>query len=390
MNYLFIIKSNNKTKGGSVFAPLIIRDVITDIYKLKIDTLFFKEVNFRSLLFNLKISDPKVIKVNQQSNAVEIESIIQLLIWLFKNINDYNLVIVHGIWSYIYIFSSLFCIFFKKPFCFHPHGSLDPFDICKKKRIFKYFIGYFIYRNIFNYCSGIIFTSNLESQKSKIFGSSVNKYIANLTSPTKIDNLKLNGNQISEIKKKYLLKKEKKILLFLSRIDSKKGLDILLKSLSILNQEKKIAVLLIAGVGNKKYMKYISNLIKELDLTDDIRLLGHISGEEKSDIIKISDLFVLPTLNENFGIAIVEALQNNLPVLITKDVYIHEDIINENAGYLCNREPLQLSDKIKSLLFLLNDVKNEKQYSNCFNRKFSREICAKQHVNIYSRLSKKV
>ena len=386
MNYLFIIKSNNKTKGGSVFAPLIIRDVITEFYKTKISTLFFKETNFFCLLFTLNFSQPKYVKVNNQSFSIEIDSISQLLIWFLKNINKYNLVILHGVWSNIYIISSLLCLIFKKPFCFHPHGSLDTFDINKRKKFFKKLNGYLFYRNIFSHSSGLIFTSILESNRSKTYGANVNKYIAKLTSPNKTDNRKLDKHKVLKIKKKYKIKKEKKILLFLSRIDPKKGLDILLEALYLINKEEKSMVLIIAGIGNKNYINYIKKLIKKLNLGEDVRLLGHVSGNEKSDIMKISDLFVLPTLNENFGIAIVESLQNNLPVLITKDVYIYKEILKENACYICDRDPYNLSIKISNILIHRKDNKYEKKYINCFNNKFSREICAQEHFNIYKKL----
>lgn len=387
MNLLFFINSNNQSKGGAVFAPIIIRDVIIDFYNLKIDTLFFKEKRFWNLIFNFNISKPKYKKLNNKSNSFEFDSISQLLIWLFKNLKNYNLLVFHGIWSYIYVIGSIFCILARKPFCFHPHGSLDPFDFNKKKRLIKSFLGFLIYKFIFSFSSGLIFTSYLELVRSKTFNVKISKYIGCLTSPNELSNKEINFERINKLKHEYKIFKNKKILLFLSRIDSKKGLDILLKSLALIKSNSDNYVLLIAGVGEKNYSNYINNLIKSLNLDSEVRLLGHIENDKKIEIMKISDLFILPSLNENFGIAIVEALQNNLPVLITKDVYIHEAIIRESAGYLCNRDPHDLADLIQKIL---NNPRYNKtnQYLNCFNKNFSRQKCAQENFNIYSEIIK--
>lgn len=382
MNLLFIIKSYNQTKGGSVFAPIIIRDVISEFKEINIDTLFFEEKSLWKIIFNFKLHEPKYKKINSKSNLIKVDSFIQLLIWLFKNKKNYNLFVLHGLWSYIYFICSLFFSIQRKPFCFHPHGSLDPFDIYKKGKLKKNLVGFFFYKFIFNYSSGIIFTTLLESLRSTTFGSKVPKYIASLTSPSKTINKQLKSEQINIIKSKLNIKKNKKILLFLSRIDSKKGLDILLRALFLINADNKSVFLLIAGVGEIKYINYINSLIKRLELNSDVIFLGHINEAKKSEIMQISDLFVLPSLNENFGIAVVESLQNRLPVVITKDVFIHHPIIKEKAGYLCNRDPNQLSKLIEDIIFEKIN-KDSNIYLNCFNRNFSREKCAEEHFKAY-------
>ena len=387
MRLLFIIKSNNEKKGGSVTAPLLIRDVISEFYDLSIDTIFFKENKFWKILLNLNINKPKIYKISKDNLSIEINSFIQFIIWLNRNKNNYSLFVLHGIWSNIYIISSLFCIFNKKTYCFHPHGSLDPFDINKKKKLIKHFLGNIFYKHIFKLCSGIVFTSNLESLRSKTFKSKPKKYIATLTSPNKIIDENINTKRIVELKIKHKIKNEIKVLLFLSRIDEKKGIDILFEAVSYLKRLNKSFILLVAGSGDKDYLNYIKKLVKDLDIDSYVRFIGHIKGDLKLEIMKISDLFVLPTLNENFGIAIVEALQNKLPVLITKEVYIHEKIIENNAGYICNRNPKELSLMLFDLLFKLKRY-NSENYLKCFNNNFSRKKCADQHFNAYKTMLK--
>jgi len=368
-------------------APTIIRDVITEYHKTRVDLIFFKKTSIFNLFFKLNFSNPNIKKFNNNSSIIEISSFSQLFYWLINNNKNYNLFILHGIWTPLILLTSLYLSISRKPFCFHPHGALDPFDLNKKKKFLKNIFGIIFYNLIFNFSSGLIFTSILEAKRSKTFGAKPFKYIATLSSPFKEIGEELSIYQTKNLRDKYQIEENQRILLFLSRIDSKKGLDILLKSLKLINEEKKSVVLLIAGSGEKNYTKFIKNLIDKLNLKKYVRFIGHVSGKKKLELFKISDLFILPSLNENFGIAIVESLQNKLPVLITKEVYIHKKIIKNKAGYLCNRNPLQLANLIIKILESDN-IKEPEIYLNCFNSNFSRERCAIEHFRIYSELSK--
>lgn len=385
MNWLFILNTANEQSGGVVSAPIIIRDGITDFYNVRVDLLHFKETNIWNRFFKIIFSQPKIVEVNPKSNLIEITSISQLLFWMFKNMKNYNLFIIQGIWPYIYMLISLIFVVFKKPFCFHSHGALDPFDINKSKKSLKTFLGFFVYKFLFNCSSGIIFTSKLEAFYAKTFGSDTPKFIATLSTPSIKKNKILTAYQEKKIRKNYNIKSDEKILLFLNRIDQYKGLDILIKSLSNINFKEFPLVLVIAGKVEKKYKYYIEKLIKKLNLEKNIRLVGFLQGNKKIEIMKISDLYVLPTCKENFGIAIVEALQNKLPVIITKEVYISEIIIESKAGYICDRNSKNLSKLIKNILKKRNliDLNNCKI---CFEKNFSKEKCAKEHFKIYSEM----
>ncbi|MDR9405217.1 MAG: glycosyltransferase [Halothece sp. Uz-M2-17] len=111
-------------------------------------------------------------------------------------------------------------------------------------------------------------------------------------------------------------KPSKKTLLFLSRIHEKKGLLNLVEAwaqLQPLNWQ-----LIIAGPNEKGYQEVIEKKIQALKLTDSISFPGEVVGEAKWELYRQADLFVLPTLSENFGIVIAEALACETPVMTTK------------------------------------------------------------------------
>jgi glycosyltransferase involved in cell wall biosynthesis len=106
-------------------------------------------------------------------------------------------------------------------------------------------------------------------------------------------------------------------LLFLGRIHPKKGIDLLLRSWKMLAPRFPDWELLVAGPDNGGYMKTMIGLKNELELSR-VSFLGPVFGQEKTKIYQSSDLFVLPTHSENFGLTVAEALANNVPAIVTK------------------------------------------------------------------------
>lgn len=142
-----------------------------------------------------------------------------------------------------------------------------------------------------------------------------------------------NGIDLSEYPlKNYPLSKEKKKILFLSRIHPKKGIEYLINVWE--KMDKKIRnnwEIDIAGNGDTDYIKRLSNLIKEKSLQNEIKIIGSKFGTEKTGTYHSADLFVLPTHSENFGIVIAEALACGVPVITTKGTP-WEELESHNAG----------------------------------------------------------
>ena len=112
-------------------------------------------------------------------------------------------------------------------------------------------------------------------------------------------------------------KLNKRKLLFLSRIHETKGLDLLLDAWEAIHETFADWELVIAGPIEGSYPRYIQNLARQKNLND-VTFTGELKGSDKSNRFYESDLFVLPTRSENFGIAIAEALAHGLPVITTK------------------------------------------------------------------------
>ena len=125
--------------------------------------------------------------------------------------------------------------------------------------------------------------------------------------------------------------KSMKRLLFLSRIHSKKGVDILLRAWARIEKEFPGWRLDIVGPLDGKYPEAMEALAKEMGLQR-VSFVGELGGEEKSRAYTTADLFVLPSHSENFGVVAAEALAHGTPVVVTKGAP-WEGLVTHHCGW---------------------------------------------------------
>ena len=90
--------------------------------------------------------------------------------------------------------------------------------------------------------------------------------------------------------------------------------------------------------------------INIFNLNSNIRWLGFISSQDLSSFYGVSDLFILPSLEEAFGIAAVEAMAYGVPVVLSKKVPIWKEVVDHHAGLVADLFPRDIAGAIKTLL----------------------------------------
>jgi glycosyltransferase involved in cell wall biosynthesis len=129
-------------------------------------------------------------------------------------------------------------------------------------------------------------------------------------------------------------------VLFLGRLHPKKGLDVLLDAWPRVSASREAARLVIAGSGDKSLVKEISG----------VEFKGFVTGEAKADCLANADVFVLPSHNENFGIAVLEAIAAGVPVVVSPGVQLAPWIKDRGLGIVTDRDPVALADAILAVL----------------------------------------
>lgn len=236
------------------------------------------------------------------------------------NANKTDIYHGNGLWELPVHFMSIIAFRKKTPYIISPHGTLDEWSLkkgwLKKKLVLKIF-----QRKDLKRASCIHVTSFREKQNIRSLG--FKNPVAIIPNGIDLENNSSNLN---------FLPKEKKIL-YLSRIHPVKGIENLITAWSKIDKNfRKGWVVDIVGNGDAKYVSFLKQMIQEKSLESELIFRGPIYNNDKRIAFKEARLFVLPTLSENFGIAIAEALASSLPVITTKGAP-WEDLEKFNCGF---------------------------------------------------------
>ena len=345
MRILHIIPSVNPIIGGPIQG---IRNYENDLVDLGVqrDLVTFENPD------DIKLWQfPKTLRLIGLGKAKSILRYNKNLIpWLKKNLDKYDYIIINGIWSYhsYAVVKSFKWIKINKPESVIPkvfvmiHGMLDPWfqtDASRRlKSIRNFFYWHLIEKYVINYVDGLFFTCEEELllARTAFRGYRPNQEI-NIgygieAPPSQSCKMKIAFQKYSTLYSK------EPYLLFLSRINPKKGLDLLLKAYQQLGNEPdfcyRIPSLIIAGPGiETEYgQKLISFIEENPKVKSKVQLVGHLSGDAKWGAIYGCEAFILPSHQENFGIAVAEALACSKPVIITNKINIFREIENGDGG----------------------------------------------------------
>jgi glycosyltransferase involved in cell wall biosynthesis len=268
----------------------------------------------------------------------------RLLPWLKDNLRHYNAVIVHGLWLYssfaVYLAMKSIKIQDRPKYFVMPHGMLDPyFQKAEGRRLKAIRNGLYwklVENKVVNNADGILFTCEeeclLAKQPFQLYRPQ-REYVIGLGVEDPPPYKKVMDVAFQNTCK-YL--EDRPFLLFLSRIHEKKGVDLLVKAYEsfLLNAEIELPALVIAGPGlETSYGQRIEKFVSENEqLKNCVFFPGMLSGDAKWGAFYNCEAFILPSHQENFGIAVVEALACGKPVLISDKVNIWREIKNGNGG----------------------------------------------------------
>jgi glycosyltransferase involved in cell wall biosynthesis len=250
--------------------------------------------------------------------------------WLRTHIPKFDLVALHAVFSFVTLRASQECQRLGVPYVLHPHGSLDPFDL-QKRRLFKRLLGPILIRPILKGSAGVFCTSQREAALLETYNTSPRRFVVPLPVPP-VEGL---PSSRYEFRRKHGIPENAFVVLFLSRFDYKKGLDFLVPAISECRKNCSDLYFVLAGGGKEDFVQKLRQRIADSNLAPWTREIGFVAGKEKASAFLAADLFALPSLNENFGMVIVEAMQNGLPVLVSDQVYIHQELVAANAGFVC-------------------------------------------------------
>lgn len=301
-----------------------------------------------------------------------------LFFFLIRNIKKYDLVHITAVWNFPVFAAFLACKLMKKKYIISPRGTIYKETIELKSSKFKKIYYNLIAKRCLQNASFIHYTSLDEAEKVSSF--------LKLKSPYKIIP---NGIEILYSKKFSKNENHEPYFLFLGRISLKKGLDILIEAFAKFKLINRTHKLYIVGPDEEKYKSTLEVLIHNLGIKGEIVFIDLVKGEEKNKIYQNAEAFVLTSYSENFGMTVVEAMQNDCPIIISDKVGIQDTILQYEAGIVCN---LNIESICESFVKIIADpqyrTKITENGRKCIREEFDIDSVAKKFVLVYNDILK--
>ena len=251
---------------------------------------------------------------------------------LKREIPTFDVVHIHSLYRVHLPLAVYFCRKYDVPFVLKPHGSLDPY-LFGRRRWRKWPHELMFERRAFAHAAAVHFTSKEEqllATTTSVFDDALPYQRVVVPSGVVIpEGLRANDKKATDFFERFPECSGKDIVLFLSRINFKKGLDILVKAFGIVAAKKENAHLVIVGPDNEGYARRVKKWLEEEGVLQRTTFTGMLLGGDKQAAFNAATVFVLPSYTENFGIAILEASSAELPVVISNKVNIWRE---KNVG----------------------------------------------------------
>ena len=240
--------------------------------------------------------------------------------WLYAHTREFDVVHVHALFSYATIPGCRAARRAGVPYVMRPLGTLDAWSLGQKSWKKTPYLR-LIERTHLKYAAAIHATSESEAAAVRAlgYGQKVRVIPLGVASPTAFIRLAPRLGAPTR-------------LLFLSRLHPKKGIPLLLDAVRQARSVGASIELTIAGDGPYAYRTELGAVVRSMALEDVVVFVGHVEGEAKQRLFAESDIFVLPSKQENFGIAVAEALAAGLPVIVSDQVAIADDVSVAGAG----------------------------------------------------------
>lgn len=267
--------------------------------------------------------------------------------WLHAHVKDYAVVHVHGVFSFASMVAPRAARAARVPFIIRPLGILNSWGMENRRRRIKALSFRLLDKPLLDAAAAIHYTSTAEHLQAMQLGIRAPGHVIPLgidLSP--FDNL----SDTRVFYGAFPSARNRDVILFLSRIDKKKGIDLLVDAFALVLKERPGAHLVIAGDGDAAYAAAMRNRATSLGIASGITWAGHLEGEMKLAAFAAAKLFVLPSSSENFGIALLEAMAAGVASVSCSEVALAADSAPAHAVALAERTPQSFSSQTLRLL----------------------------------------
>ncbi|MCO5936051.1 glycosyltransferase [Mucilaginibacter sp. RB4R14] len=291
-----------------------------------------------------------------------------LLKALWKRAKEFDVIHIHAWWNLVSVLSCAIALAKGVPVILSPRGTLSNYSFANnntgKKRIIHALLG----KKLLAKCH-IHVTAARESVSILDVVKPLN--ITTIPNFVKLPTANVERPAVADGPIK---------LLFFSRIEEKKGLDILLQALNTVTIPFHVTI---AGDGDITYINKLKASVTDPAITAKITWAGFYN-DDKFILLSQHDLLVLPSHDENFGNVVIESLSVGTPVLISYNVGLANYVKDHNLGWICDTDAASVSDAINNMTDYNTKITEiQKKAPGIIRADFSGSRLQQQYINFY-------
>lgn len=276
--------------------------------------------------------------------------------WIANNVARFDGVVAHSVWTYESVAVAR-ATRGRIPYAVFTHGMLDPwfrkhYPLKHLKKCFYWPVQYPVLRN----ARSVLFTSRLESELAprSFWPNRWTSLVVPYGTNAPPSNLEAQQQAFCEMLPQLT---GRSFLLFLSRIHEKKGCDLLIEAFASVASGHREIDLVIAGPDKDGLQGKLAGLAQRLGIAERVHWPGMLTGDAKWGALRACEAMVLPSHQENFGVIVAEALACGRPALISNQVNVWPQVVEDGTGLV---EPDTL-DGVRSLLTRWFDLSDDEK-----------------------------
>ena len=261
--------------------------------------------------------------------------------WLIRNVHGFDVVHIHALFSFLPSLAMRYCRRKSIPYIVRPSGLLCRWSLTQSKLRKTMFLA-LSDRAGLNAASMIEYTADLEREEASDLG---------LVSPTCVVPYGVHVAPVvpqsrNRLREKLGLNEAQPLILYMSRVHPKKGIELLLDAFE--RWERPDKFLVIAGHTDGEYDRKVMERVQSGPCRDKVCFWGFATGEGKQLLLQGADVFVLPSYSESFGIVVAEAIAAGLPVITTRGVPLYSFIERYGFGWIVGTSPASITEALET------------------------------------------
>jgi glycosyltransferase involved in cell wall biosynthesis len=293
---------------------------------------------------------------------------------LMKAVQGHDVVHIHALFSFASTTAAWVARYSRVPYVVRPLGTLGCYGMRARRRRLKRLSTALVEGPIIRRAAAMHFTSRAELEEAEALGLPMRGVVI----PLGVD---WEGPPAAPVAHPALA--GCRVILFLSRLDPKKNVEALIDAVASSQMLSSSCALLIAGTGESAYVSSLQARASAAGLSDRTVWLGYVEGAQKRAALAAADVFVLPSISENFGIAAIDALHAGVPCVLGRGVAIAREIDEAGAGLAVPPEAGAVAQALERILGTDLRRRMAQRAAQFAGREYSVQVMAKRLIALY-------